>query len=477
MTKDSLFASCQDYELDEAFAVSAYTDGPSCIICAHQYTDRVCQVFRRRLVLRMLGEPTTTTKEGGIMPGLPDDEGLFDDPMQAVEEVFLKAARWRLAKSLVNLLAEANAYAPKRSKSIDGTIGDAAHAARASRHNPNNNGVVCALDLTHDPAGGFDAHAIARELTKHPHPNLYYIISNRQGAYRKEGFKWRKYGGSHPHDHHIHVAVGLGPDSEPTPPYDDPTPWGLASGSDLPEVVIGSRILRLEEPLMRGTDVKHLQQKLRACLIDVGKADGIYGILTRGGVVELQKRCWPKTPKEWDGKVGDKTWTALAEAETGAQFIDRVWLKPRNSLMRGDMFTEGFLYNYGIELHWSMAIIGAETSLGRPEDALSHVFNWGCIKWREGIFETKWGELANKETVKLNGKEWLTFPSAWDGVYAWGRLIKLEYLPLLKAGGVAAAAPKYYGVDEEGYEAYLAKVTTLEKKFKASIDAYKRGAA
>lgn len=134
----------------------------------------------------------------------------------------------RLAASLVTLRSEVNAFAPNRSKRLDGWIGDAAHAARASRHNPNKYGVVTALDLTHDPEGGFDAHAFARKLTDFPHPNLYYVISNRESAYRKSGWRWRKYGGSHPHDRHIHLAVGIGPDSDPMPPYDNTDPWGVA---------------------------------------------------------------------------------------------------------------------------------------------------------------------------------------------------------------------------------------------------------
>ena len=139
----------------------------------------------------------------------------------------LASSNWRLAKSLEVLGREVDSFAPRRKKFNDGTIGDAAHAARASRHNPNNAGVVCARDITHDPEGGMDVHALARRLVKNPHPDLAYVISNRQGAYRSEGFKWRAYGGSHPHDMHAHFAVGTGPDSEPRPPYDDLTPWGV----------------------------------------------------------------------------------------------------------------------------------------------------------------------------------------------------------------------------------------------------------
>ena len=61
-----------------------------------------------------------------------------------------------MAKSLEVLLKQVNAQAPGRSKVSDGGIGDEEHSSRASDHNPNAAGVVQALDLTHDPAGGFD---------------------------------------------------------------------------------------------------------------------------------------------------------------------------------------------------------------------------------------------------------------------------------------------------------------------------------
>lgn len=138
----------------------------------------------------------------------------------------------RIARSLAQLRDEVNAAFPNRSKKSDGWLGDPAHASRASRHNPNNAGVVCALDITHDPGKGCDIHAIARRLVQRPHPNLEYVISNGQVAKRSNGFRWAKYSGSNPHAQHAHFAVGRGPESEPTPPYDDTTPWGIAPQED-----------------------------------------------------------------------------------------------------------------------------------------------------------------------------------------------------------------------------------------------------
>ncbi len=142
---------------------------------------------------------------------------------------------WRLAKSLEVLRAEFDLLAPNRRKTRDGTIGDAAHASRPSRHNPNVDGVVCALDITDDPAGGCPVHDIANGLIYRlqqggtTNPDIEYIISNRFVASRTSGWKWLPYTGPDPHDLHAHFAVGRGPDSAPAFPYDDTTPWNIAN--------------------------------------------------------------------------------------------------------------------------------------------------------------------------------------------------------------------------------------------------------
>lgn len=172
---------------------------------------------------------------------------------------------WRLAKSLAELLLEVNTYAPDRSKALDGTIGDAAHAARASRHNPNAYGVVTALDITHDPSHGMDAHTLARLLTRNPHPELTYIISDGETASRAGGWKWRTYSGSHPHDQHIHVAVGAGTDSNPQPPYDDAASWHvrelLQGDTDMDEATV-RKIVREEVDKIYSPDVEAAQKHL-----------------------------------------------------------------------------------------------------------------------------------------------------------------------------------------------------------------------
>lgn len=119
---------------------------------------------------------------------------------------------WTLAPALAKLRDEVNAVAPDRSKASDGTIGDAAHKARQSDHNPNGAGVVCAIDLTNDPKDGFPAHGFAEQLRRRcaegKERRVAYIISNRRIASPREGWRWRDYSAQpNPHVAHIHISV------------------------------------------------------------------------------------------------------------------------------------------------------------------------------------------------------------------------------------------------------------------------------
>lgn len=112
---------------------------------------------------------------------------------------------WRLAPSLIALEAEANLLAPRRSKRSDGSIGDLAHASRASDHNPAG-GWVHGLDLTHDPSGGYDAHAQARRIAARRDIRINYIISNGMIWYYRTN-QWQKYYGANKHTSHAHYSI------------------------------------------------------------------------------------------------------------------------------------------------------------------------------------------------------------------------------------------------------------------------------
>lgn len=123
---------------------------------------------------------------------------------------------FRLSKALEKLRATVNSLAPNRSKLSDGWIGDAAHRSRSSDHNPwvreSAMGIVTAIDVTHDPAGGCDAGRLAESLRAAKDARVKYIIWNRRIANRDAmdgaaAWDWRPYGGRNPHDRHVHISV------------------------------------------------------------------------------------------------------------------------------------------------------------------------------------------------------------------------------------------------------------------------------
>jgi len=134
---------------------------------------------------------------------------------------------WRVSKAIVSLTAEVDASFPGRSKISDGTIGDAAHSARKSDHNPDDHGIVHARDFTEwDPNKNIDnddvAYRLAEFLRAKKDPRIKYVISRGRifFSYVYHGhaaWTWQPYHGPNGHFHHCHVSV-----------YgDDGSPWGF----------------------------------------------------------------------------------------------------------------------------------------------------------------------------------------------------------------------------------------------------------
>lgn len=109
---------------------------------------------------------------------------------------------WHLAPALAVLRAEVDARWPRRDKTSDGTVGDAAHAATRSDHNPNGRESVDAWDMDRD---GVDVDEVIAAFQKHP--SAHYWIWQRQIADKDDGWRRRPYGGSNPHTMHVHFSV------------------------------------------------------------------------------------------------------------------------------------------------------------------------------------------------------------------------------------------------------------------------------
>lgn len=127
------------------------------------------------------------------------------------------AVPWVVDRGLIKLRDQINAAAPNRSKASDGFIGDAAHQATASDHNPehpppagNPDYQVDAGDFTQDAAHGADMAVVSEAIRVSKDPRVSYVIYNRRIFSGPEGpqpWVWRPYSGTDPHTNHMHVSV------------------------------------------------------------------------------------------------------------------------------------------------------------------------------------------------------------------------------------------------------------------------------
>lgn len=219
------------------------------------------------------------------------------------------AAPWRTAHALDTMLAETNQRWPDRSKTSDGTIGDAAHQTRDSDHNPwvkvDGVGVVRARDTT---AKGIDVDAFAehmRQLGKAGDPRLNgggYVISRRRIASEVGDWAWREYKGSNPHEKHCHVSLsrnragfdsraswGINQIGRPKPPPPDPNKgrvWRQFSNGATDASIYN-------KPTLPGKDneVSELQVLLATLgHLRMNQVDGTYGPVTLSAVIAAKDK-------------------------------------------------------------------------------------------------------------------------------------------------------------------------------------------
>lgn len=118
----------------------------------------------------------------------------------------------RLVPAGVTLRDQLNKRFPKRDKRSDGWIGDAAHQARASDHNPDRDGWVHALDIDEDLGRPGASRQLADELvelarTGKDGGRIKYVVYEDKiasGTYAATRWRWR--GSGYGHTEHIHVS-------------------------------------------------------------------------------------------------------------------------------------------------------------------------------------------------------------------------------------------------------------------------------
>jgi len=117
----------------------------------------------------------------------------------------------RLSKAAEQLRSEINAKYPKRDKLSDGWIGDTAHNARKSDHNPDKQGWVRAIDIDSDlvKSSSKESWLLAEQIKTialKGDKRISYVIHQHRIASPRQNWAWRVYKGANPHVSHIHIS-------------------------------------------------------------------------------------------------------------------------------------------------------------------------------------------------------------------------------------------------------------------------------
>lgn len=194
-----------------------------------------------------------------------------------------------LAPSLARLRTAIDTRWPNRDHTTDGWIGDLAHQARRSDHNPDpKTGVVRAVDIDKD-----GIHVPSVLASAMVNVAVRYVIHNRRIYHVDNLFRPQKYTGSNPHTEHIHVSIEHTASAESSR-----MPWELVEHVPTwPELSFGAKSVA----------VRQLQGLLNAHGASLA-VDGRFGSGTRSSVLAFQRKF---TPDDVDGVVGPKTYTAL----------------------------------------------------------------------------------------------------------------------------------------------------------------------
>mgnify|MGYP006279262349 CR=1 FL=1 len=131
----------------------------------------------------------------------------------------------KLCKGGITLRAQIDKRWPKRDRRSDGWIGDKAHQARKSDHNPDARGIVHAIDIDADLLGPGKGRQAAQRLANQivayaasgqpGSDRIKYVVYNDQvasGTYPTSFWTWR--GKGYGHYDHIHVSFTAAADND-----------------------------------------------------------------------------------------------------------------------------------------------------------------------------------------------------------------------------------------------------------------------
>jgi len=191
---------------------------------------------------------------------------------------------WKLAPSLTAFQQWVYAKWPHHTHGQDGTIGDAAHQARHSDHNPSARGVVDAIDFNEN-----GIHMPTLIVAAMMHPSTHYIIYEGVEYSAHDLFGSSVYTGTgNPHAEHCHVSVWQTVKAE-----NSKTAWGVTAWPTLLNGSVGRAVSELQGYLNVYGSAPTLA------------VDGHYGDRTEEAVRSYQSRF--AVPGGVDGVVGTHT--------------------------------------------------------------------------------------------------------------------------------------------------------------------------
>jgi hypothetical protein len=169
-------------------------------------------------------------------------------------------ADWILTKGLQNLRSQINTAFPHRDKTSDGTIGDAAHQAEISGHNPDDtagstpewNGdpdttpEVRAWDMDADLGEGVTAQQVVDHLRRLPGLALVirYMIFDRTMYHERDAFKPTPYTGASAHLEHVHFSGAWSQDADNNTSYNyhlEELTMAVLDDADVKKIITGVR--------------------------------------------------------------------------------------------------------------------------------------------------------------------------------------------------------------------------------------------
>ena len=127
----------------------------------------------------------------------------------------------QLCKAGIQLRDQIDTWFPDRSTaSPEGWLGDSRHALRPSDHNPDELGIVRAIDInarlqSSDSLAPYLADQI--RIAAKSDARISYVIYNGRICSKILNWKWRKYRGINPHKRHLHISFTKAGDKDGRP--------------------------------------------------------------------------------------------------------------------------------------------------------------------------------------------------------------------------------------------------------------------